>query len=146
LAAQVDSEKHSRGRFWRVCENVGLMVRFFLFSAVVATLATAFTHSYFGERRLIGPLVKSNAGVMSRVLAKQVVRFAWHLTSLLWVGQALLLVRVANDPSSLDRAVIGGIGVLHLGAGLFDAVLTRGRHIGWPLLTAIGCFSLLSLV
>ena len=122
------------------------MMRLFLCSAAVATLVTAFTHSYFGERRLISPLVASNAGVMSRALAKQVIRFAWHLTSLLWVGQALLLVRMANDPSSLDRAVIGGIGVLHLGAGLFDAVLTRGRHIGWPLLAVIGCFCLLALV
>ena len=122
------------------------MIRFFLFSAAVTTFVTAFAHSYFGERRLIGPLVASNVGVMSVVLAKQIVRFAWHLTSLLWVGQVLLFVRVANDPSSLDRAVIGGIGVLHLGAGLFDAVFTRGRHIGWPLLAAIGCFALLSLV
>jgi hypothetical protein len=121
------------------------MVRFFLFAAAAATLVTAFTHSYFGERRLIRPLVASNAGVMSSVLAKQIVRFAWHLTSLLWAVQILLLVRGAMEPSSMDRTAIGGIGVVHLGAGLFDAVYTRGRHIGWPLLAAIGCFSLLAL-
>jgi len=122
------------------------MRQVFLVAAAVATLVTAFTHSYFGERRLIGPLVASNAGIMSHLLAKQVVRLAWHLTALLWLGQALLLLREAYAPATPDRALVGGIGVLYLGAGLFDAVYTRGKHIGWPLLTAIGVFSVLSLV
>jgi hypothetical protein len=83
---------------------------------------------------------------MSRQLAKQVVRLAWHLTSLLWIGQALLLLRAATHPEFLDAALIGGIGILHVAAGLFDAFVTRGKHIGWPLLTAIGVFALLSLI
>ncbi len=122
------------------------MAAVFLVLAALTTLATAFTHSYFGEKRLIGPLVASNDGVMGRLLAKQVVRFAWHLTSLLWLGQATLLFRAAVDPMYVDPALIGGIGFLHVAVGLFDAVVTRGQHIGWPLLTAIGAFALLSLV
>jgi hypothetical protein len=121
------------------------MAAVFLYAAALTTLLTAFTHSFFGEKRLIAPLVATNDGVMSRMLAKQVVRFAWHLTSLLWIGQALLLLRAATDPSVLDTSLIGGIGVLHLAVGLFDAVVTRGKHIGWPLLTAIGVFSLLAV-
>jgi len=121
------------------------MTRFFLIAAAVATLATAFTHSYLGERRLIGPVVASNAGIMSHALAKQVLRFGWHLLTLLWLGQALLLIRQASAAPVLDRSLIGGIGAIHLAAGLFDAVYTRGRHIGWPLLTAIGLFALISL-
>jgi hypothetical protein len=35
--------------------------------------------------------------------------------------------------------------VAFTGIGLFDAVATRGRHVGWPLLTAIGIAALLSL-
>lgn len=122
------------------------MATVFLILAALTTLITAFTHSYFGERRLIGPLVASEDGVMSRLLAKQVVRYAWHLTSLLWIGQALLLLRAATDPQFFDPALIGGIGVLYVAVGLFDAAVTRGQHIGWPLLTAIGVFALLALV
>jgi hypothetical protein len=122
------------------------MTQFFLLAAAAATLLTASAHSYFGECRLIGPLVASKAGVMSSALARQVTRFAWHLTSLLWVGQALLLIRMAGTPASLDRVVVGGMGVLYLAAGGFDAIFTRGRHIGWPMLMAIGIFALLSLV
>lgn len=117
-----------------------------LIAASLATLITAFTHSYFGEKRLIAPLVASNDGVMSRPLAKQVLRLAWHLTSLLWIGQALLLLRAAINPQYFDTTLIAGVGVLYLGIGLFDAVITRGRHIGWPLLSAIGVFALLALV
>jgi hypothetical protein len=118
----------------------------FLSLAAIATLLTAFAHSYFGERRLIAPLVASNAGVMGRELAKQVVRFAWHLTSLMWIGQAALLLREAMRPESLDRAFVLGIGILYIAVGLGDAALTRGKHIGWPLLTAIGIFSILALI
>jgi hypothetical protein len=117
-----------------------------LVAAALTTLITAFTHSYFGEKRLIGPLVASNDGVMSRLLAKQVIRFAWHLTSLLWIGQALILLRAAIDEKFLDPTLIGAIGVLYVAVGLFDAVVTRGKHIGWPMLTAIGVLALLSLI
>jgi hypothetical protein len=122
------------------------MTTVLLVAAALTTLITAFTHSYFGEKRLIGPLVASNDGVMARLLAKQVIRFAWHLTSLLWIGQALLLLRAAMDPRFIDSALIGGIGVLHLAVGLIDAIVTRGKHIGWPLLTAIGVFALLTVI
>lgn len=115
-------------------------------AAAAATLLTAFAHTYFGERRLVAPLVASSDGVMAHPLAKQVVRLAWHLTSLLWVGQALLLLRAAFAPQAFDRAMVAGIGLLHLAVGLFDALFTRGRHIGWPLLAAIGLLALLSLI
>jgi len=122
------------------------MTQTLLVAAAAVTLLTAFTHSYFGERRLIAPLVASSDGVMVSGLAKQVIRFAWHFTSLLWIGQVLLLLRAAFRPLAFDRPVVGGIGSLYLAAGLFDAVYTRGRHIGWPLLTAIGLLSFLSLI
>jgi hypothetical protein len=83
---------------------------------------------------------------MAYTLAKQVIRLAWHLTSMLWVGQALLLLRAALAPLAFDRAMVGGIGSFHLAAGISDALITRGKHIGWPLLSAIGLLSLLSLV
>ncbi|MEN6535435.1 MAG: hypothetical protein ABFD89_17360 [Bryobacteraceae bacterium] len=62
------------------------MARFFLLAVIVATLVTVFAHSYFGEHRLIGPLASSNIGVISRVLAKQVLRFALFFV---WAGQTL---------------------------------------------------------
>jgi hypothetical protein len=122
------------------------MTSLFLVLAALSTLLTAFAHSYFGEKRLIGPLVAAADGVMRGRLAQQVIRLAWHLTSLLWIAQALILFRAAADTQYFDRSVIGGLGGFYVGIGLFDMVITRGRHIGWPLLTAIGIFALLSLM
>jgi hypothetical protein len=122
------------------------MASVFLTLAALATIITAFAHSYFGEKRLIGPLTASNDGVMSRPLAKQVIRLAWHVTSLIWIAQALVLFRAAINPQFFDPILIGGIGVLYVAIGLSDAIITRGRHIGWPMLTAIGVFALLALV
>ncbi len=122
------------------------MTAIFLFASALTTLLTGFTHSFFGERRLIGPLAASNDGVMARPLAKQVLRLAWHLTTLMWVGQAALLLRAALNPLYRDVALIAGIGFFYVVVGLLDALFTRGKHIGWPLLTAIGVFALLALI
>lgn len=122
------------------------MSQFLLIAAAVATILTAFVHSYFGERRLIGPLLALRHGVTASLLARQVIRLAWHLTAVLWAGQAALLLRAAFAPQAYDRAMVGGIGLVYLALGLFDAVYTRGKHIGWPLLAAIGVLALLALI
>jgi hypothetical protein len=36
-------------------------------------------------------------------------------------------------------------GAAFTGVGLFDLICSRGRHVGWPLLTGIGIAVLLSL-
>ena len=109
-----------------------------LWLAAVTMVVVACVHAIVGERRLIGPILAINDGVISLPLARRVLRFAWHMTSVLmilcglvivWPGTDLLLVRI--------------IGAAWLAAGLFDGAYTRGRHIGWPFLTAAGVFALL---
>jgi hypothetical protein len=56
--------------------SVNPLTAIFLVAAALLTLITAFTHSYFGEQRLIGLLVAASDGVMSNTLARQVDRFA----------------------------------------------------------------------
>ena len=109
-----------------------------LWLAAATMVAVAFVHSFVGERRLIGPLLSMNNGIMAVPLARQVMRFAWHMTSVLMV-----LCGVVVAWAAIDKRLIAIIGAAWLGAGLFDAVLTRGRHIGWPFLTAAGIFALI---
>jgi len=122
------------------------MSHIFLYCAAACLILTAFTHSWFGERRLIGPVVASGVGVMKRDLARQVLRFAWHLTSGLWLVLAITLAHAAFTGQGAGPLFIALTGVLHLGVGLLDAILTRGQHIGWPMLTLIGVFCLLALL
>ena len=116
-----------------------------LFTAAVLLIVTAFAHSALGERRLIGPLLARREGILASDLARFILRFAWHLTSVTWAVLAVILVQLVRDPATARFWAAAGTGVAFTGIGLFDAVATRGRHVGWPLLVGIGIAALLSL-
>jgi hypothetical protein len=105
------------------------------------SIVTALIHSILGEKRLISPQIAAASGVMKNSLARNVTRFAWHWTTILWFLVAAVLIR-AGLGHAMDSFVLLLIGVAHIIMGLFDALLTRGRHIGWPLITLIGVFTL----
>lgn len=117
-----------------------------LSTAAVLLIVTAFAHSALGERRLIGPLLARREGILASDLARFILRFAWHLTSVTWAILALILVQLVRDPATARFWAATGTGVAFTGIGVFDAVSTRGRHVGWPLLTAIGIAAILSLL
>lgn len=117
----------------------------FLCLAAASMVVTALAHSFVGEARLIQPILRSDIALMKNPLARQVTRFAWHVTSVLWFVLAYFLLRPVWTGAPLDREFVLVVGIAHLGIGLFDAVLTRGKHIGWPMLTAAGAFALAAL-
>jgi hypothetical protein len=116
-----------------------------LFTAAVLLVVTAVAHSALGERRLLGPLLARREGILASDLARFILRFAWHLTSLTWALLALILVQLVRGPVTARFWAAAGTGVAFTTIGLYDALATRGRHVGWPLLTAIGIAALLSL-
>ena len=116
-----------------------------VFTAAALLVVTAAAHSVLGERRLIGPLLARREGVLASDLARVVIRFAWHLTSVTWAILALILVQLVRDPATARLWAAAGTGVAFTGLGLFDAIATRGRHVGWPMLAGIGIAALLSL-
>ena len=117
-----------------------------LFTAALLLIVTALAHSVLGERRLIGPLVARRDGILTRPLARVILRFAWHVTSVSWAILALILVQLVRNPATARFWAAAGTGVAFTCVGLFDAAATRGRHIGWPLLTGIGVAAFLSLL
>jgi hypothetical protein len=116
-----------------------------LITAAALLLVTAIAHSTLGERRLLGPLLARREGILASDLARFILRFAWHLTSVTWAILALILVQLVRDPATARFWAATGTGLAFTGIGLFDAVSSRGRHVGWPLLAAIGVAALLSL-
>jgi hypothetical protein len=105
-------------------------------SAAVMAL-TAIAHSIVGEKRLIGPLLALNIDLLSGYRSN-LVRFAWHFTSLLMILSALI-VAWPGTPNPLIQIT----GAMWLIAGVGDAILTRGKHVGWPLLSTAGLLALL---
>lgn len=111
------------------------MVWFYLASVTMVT--TAVIHSVLGERRLIGPLLAIEAPLLRNALARQILRYAWHLTSVL-MGLSAVLVVWPLVPIGLIRLT----GLVWLFVGIADAALTKGKHLGWPFLAASGAFAL----
>lgn len=116
-----------------------------LYISAVLALVTILVHSIVGEKRLITPLVNSDHGVMEADLAKQVIRFAWHFTSILGLIAVYILFDAAQDFAAADKSLLLITGGAFLFAGIYDAIVTRGKHIGWPLLAAIGFLTISTL-
>jgi hypothetical protein len=100
---------------------------------------TGIAHSFVGEKRLIGPLLALNIDLLSGYRSN-LVRFAWHFTSLFMILNALVIVWPGTP-----RPLITITGAMWLIAGVGDAILTRGKHIGWPLLSVAGLLALLGV-
>jgi len=97
-----------------------------------------------GELRLLKPLLAHRKGVLASVPGRFVLRFAWHLTSLSWLVLAVILLLLCFQPEHALEGALVIAGISFVAAGVFDAICSRGRHIGWPLLTAIGVAALLA--
>lgn len=112
------------------------MTWLWLSAALMAT--TAGVHSVLGYRRLIVPMLRSDAGPLANPLNRRIIRFAWHATSVLMLISAAAVVW-PGTPETL-RIVIGAA---WLATGLFNAAYTQGRHIAWPALSGAGIFALI---
>jgi hypothetical protein len=107
--------------------------------SAVAMAFTGVAHSYVGEKRLIGPLLALKIDLLSGYRAN-LVRFAWHFTSVLMIVTAFV-VAWPGTPVPLIKIT----GAMWLIAGVGDAIMTRGKHIGWPLLSAAGVLALVGV-
>lgn len=100
-----------------------------------ATLAfIGLVHSALGEAALIGPLLRDSAWNIGvpRPAAERILRFAWHLTTLAWLGLGASLVGV-------PVGVAMGLTCL-VSAGIIFFTL-RG-HLAWPLFAFAGLTAL----
>lgn len=123
------------------------MSEFLLLASAAGIVLTGVAHSFFGERRLIAPALADRRGIYASHLARAVTRFAWHLSTAIAFVLAALIVLIVRDGG--DRLVDGTaliVGGVLLAAGLIDAVMSRGKHIGWPMLTGAGVLALASLL
>ena len=114
--------------------------------AAALLVATMLVHSILGQRRLIRPLLDEGTGVMQRPLARFIVPFAWHLTSGIGFVLASILLAWAWMPDHARTVGIATTGIVFTVAGIGDAIGSKGQHIGWPFLTAIGLCALAALM
>ena len=104
--------------------------------AVIAVI-----HSALGERAVIGPLLAfpySEGPLAENLKVRNILRGAWHLTSVTWLGTGAMVFALAFTP--LDegaRAVITLAVILYGAIGLYLLVAFKGRHIAAPFFVAV---------
>lgn len=106
---------------------------------VAASLAVvlAAAHSYLGERYILTRLFRRAdlpALFGGTDFTRRTLRFAWHVTSVAWLGLAGVLVAVAV-PSRVG--VLEVVSATFAASGLVALVGSRGRHLSWVVFFAI---------
>lgn len=104
-----------------------------LLSAALMLLIIGFLHSYLGEKYLLIRLFKYElpkllGGVW---FTKQVLRFAWHLTTVAWFGFAVILICMHFERSSLDIVTLKITSAVFLLSGLMSFSFTKGKHFSY---------------
>lgn len=106
-----------------------------LLTVVAAILAlTGIAHSYLGERYILVRLFRR--GDLPRLFGSEwftqrTLRFAWHLTSVAWLGFAGIVLVVARAPASSDSLVLQVVAATFAVHAVVTAVASRGRHLAW---------------
>ena len=117
-----------------------------LYLAAVLVLLVGAAHSYLGERYLLMPLFRGDdlpRVLGSREFTVRTLRFAWHVTTVAWLGLAAILVMLAHPP--LTPARIGlAIGVTFLAHFAIALLGSRGRHLSWIVFLAIGVLAIVA--
>jgi hypothetical protein len=114
-------------------------VNVFLLIAALVLFYIGIMHSVLaewkGERRLvrrITGLTLFDSDEAKDLLAKRIVRLAWHLTSLLWCGCAAVLAYIAFvEASEPIIAVVRILAVVFLLHSALSLAIARGRHPSW---------------
>jgi hypothetical protein len=119
-----------------------------VYAAAIFAVITGLAHSILGERRLIGPLLdNARPGILKNELARRILRFAWHITTLSWIAQAaILIILVTFPPEFQGRSIVLVIGASFLLMAVVSIGISHGRHVGWPMLAATGVAALAALV
>ncbi|MEM9133959.1 MAG: DUF3995 domain-containing protein [Actinomycetota bacterium] len=93
-------------------------------------LLLAVAHSVLGETGFIRPLLAADWTIaeVPRWAANRLLRIAWHLTSLAWVGLAAI---------ALDASALAAVGLVALASAVLMAVALPA-HFAWPIFLLAG--------
>lgn len=116
-----------------------------LYIAAFLLVVLSFAHSYLGERFILSRLFKRDN--LPKILGsddftKRTLRFAWHLTSVAWLGLAGIIVALAQP--ELSQQWVGQIIAMTFGLHFLMALIgSKGKHLSWVLFGATAVLVLL---
>jgi hypothetical protein len=107
--------------------------------AAALVFALGLAHSVLGERYILIRLFRrADLPQMfgSDVFTKRTLRFAWHLTTVVWWGIAWLLWRMSGSALTVPEVATTIVWVSAL-SGLIALFASRGQHLSWLAFFAI---------
>ena len=111
-----------------------------LWLSAAGMVLTALIRSWAGEKKIVGPVLEAENSPLTNPQSRRVMRSAWHLTS----GFMVLCAVVVAWPG-VPSGVVLSVGGFWLTLGLFSLTASRGKHVGWPTLTASGTLALIGV-
>jgi hypothetical protein len=121
-----------------------------LIVAAVLVVAIGLAHSWLGERHLIRRLLRRDD--LPRLFGddsftRQTVRFAWHLTTVAWLGLAAVLIVVGGALPGIPvgSALVFAVAQTFVLSAALAVLLTRARHLSWVVFVAIAALCLFTL-
>ena len=112
--------------------------------AVALILFIGLAHSYLGERYILIRLFRRPVPKLfgSDEFTRKTLRFAWHITTIAWIGFAAILWQVHGDQVS-DSSLLRVVGTVFGLSAIVALLASRGRHLSWLVFGAIAaiCFS-----
>ena len=104
-------------------------------AAAVLVVGIGLAHSWLGERYILTRLFRrQNMPHLfgSDDFTKRTLRFAWHITTVAWLGAAaLLLVLASHQIDSTARMFSRVIAATFLVSSIVTLAGSRGRHLSW---------------
>lgn len=120
-----------------------MSISFWINGTYILLATCAVFHSIGGEFWLLRPLFQRRGNkVLDNRLARRVLRYGWHMSSLGCLLIAGLLAALVDSRSTLADLGFLITGGLFLALGLLALMVSRGRHYGWPVLVLIGVFAI----
>ena len=115
-----------------------------LYLAAFLAVALGVAHSLLGERYILTRLFRR--GDLPKIFGSsefttRTLRFVWHITTVAWFGFAALLLHAGRGDLTVP-GTLQIIGITSVASGLLPLLLTRGRHLSWLVLFAIGGIAL----
>lgn len=78
--------------------------------------------------------------------ARNLLRGVWQLSTVDWIGIGLLLIAAPSFGSPVARQWVIAVAVVVYGfAAVGNAVASRGRHVGWCLMSCVIALALMGL-
>ncbi len=112
--------------------------------AAFLILFIGLTHSFLGERYLLIRLLRRDNLphlLGSDWFTKQLLRFAWHLTTVAWWGLAAVLWVLSSPAAENNNIIIVVISITFLISGAFAFIFSRGKHLAWVVFFLISAIS-----